>query len=426
MFNILFIVLGIAVLIIPFIDSVLLRDVHKKMLQQKFEAWWKAVEHYDKLRLALVCASKANECLDFTFGHKLLSKKIFVRCSIISTCILIITLSWVGLINKEPFGVTPWKNYTESIKVTVKTIDDLFSMSNLAVFRQLNMTNAPSFHNDRKLETNEMLLHINSNYFIATLTTNAIQSIIQISPLGHGHLTVSYSRYCEINDQTNLSTNMLGKVIKSTNPIDDLSKDAETFKQIIVHYDRPLYIITYSVLYFLILFSANAFLFIVSLAFCRVMLREIVLSGRLVSTASLVIINLIAVFSVCCLVLLFFTILAVPIFWLCIPTIFEITGDSLATLIAYLLSTSFTVWMLSGMSAKLVVLIALLPSIFAGIVGLFSMLAMKWKSAFHFILKSILIRCAEKSPVVVILSTITFISGMLVVLAKHLHILGFL
>jgi hypothetical protein len=168
MLNILFIALGIAMLLIPFIDSVLLRAVHKEMLQKKFEAWWKTVEHYDKLQLALVCADKVNNVLDHAFGKKLFSKKVLLRCSIISSSILIITLSVVGLINKESFGVTPWNSYKESTKFTVSTIDGLFSTNNVDYFRQVNMTSVTPFYKS----TNAVVFNINSNYYVFEVIVN--------------------------------------------------------------------------------------------------------------------------------------------------------------------------------------------------------------------------------------------------------------
>jgi hypothetical protein len=162
MFNFVLIILTVAGLTIPFLDSVLLRDVHKKILQKKFETWWKSVEHYDKLKLALICAGNVNKFLDYIFGQDLFSKKVLLRCSIISSSILVITLSAIGLINREPFGVTPWKNYKKSINVTVSTINDLFSESNVNYFRQVNLTSVTPFYKN----TNAVVVNINSNYYI--------------------------------------------------------------------------------------------------------------------------------------------------------------------------------------------------------------------------------------------------------------------
>ena len=81
---------------------------------------------------------------------------------------------------------------------------------------------------------------------------------------------------------------------------------------------------------------------------------------------------------------------------------------------------------MAGGSAKLVVLIAFLPSAFAGIVGLFTLLAIKWRNAFHFIVSFILIRCVEKSPILFLVAMVTFISGVLVELAHLFKLTAFL
>lgn len=422
MFNFILIILAIAGLTIPFLDSVLLREAHKKMLQKKFDAWWRTVEYYDKLQLALACATNVNKYLDYAFGHRLFSKKVLLQCSIISSSILIITMSWIGLINRESFGVTPWNSYRESINITVSNIDDLFSESNIDYFRQINLTSLTPFYKN----TNAVIVNINSNYFVFEITTNVTRNITRINPIGHGYVTIDYHRFSRIDDYANSLTNSIGHVTDSTNPIVELANEAKQFRQDVIKHDTTGDIVTYSIVYFLTLFIVNDLLFILSLAFCRMMLREIALSGRLLSTGSLVFTNAIIIFGLCSLVLFVFTIFAIPLFWFVIPFVYQASGESLYTIVVFCLSAAVTLWFLSGISVKLVALIAFLPSLFAGIVGLFSLLAIKWKGAFHFILKSILIRCAEKSPIAVLLGIITFISGVLVILAKYLHIMSFL
>jgi len=421
LFNLVCIILALSLVIIPFIDTVLLREVHKKHLKERFELWWKKVERYSKIKLAVLCAEKANDFLDFIFGKPLVSKRMLLRCSTLSTCLLLITLSYFGLINKEHFGVTPWKSYRESVDVAVHLIDSLFTESNLVVFRQVNLTNAPP-KIDRGINTNFYIININSNFFVADLTTNGIQSMVHVAPIGNGQVTFSYMRHSEMYGPTNNSTNIFGNVIPSTNPIDDLWNDATAIRKRIMNADKTRYIATYSVVYFVVLFSANAFLFILSLGFCRVMLREIVAARRLVSTAALVAVNLVAVFATSCLVLLCFTFLAIPLFWVFLPFLLHMTNDSIPVFIVDIFASSVVLWWASATSAKLVVLIALLPSVFAFFVGLFSLLAIKWKKAFHFLVASILIRCAETSPITLLLTTIVSISGILVFVCKCLHI----
>jgi hypothetical protein len=152
------------------------------------------------------------------------------------------------------------------------------------------------------------------------------------------------------------------------------------------------------------------------------MLREIESAKRIISTAALLLVNIITVFSLSCLFLFILTVLAVPIFWFIVPVMSVVSDESLATAIAYLIFGIFFIWIKIGTSAKMIVFIAFLPSVIAAIVGAFTLLAMKWRNAFHFILSFILIRCAEKSPITFLVAIIAFASGILVELA---HLLGY-
>ena len=380
------------------------------------------MEKYDKLQLALVCAAKTNEFLDLTFGKRLISKKVLFRCSIISASILLITLSWLGFISSQPFGVAPWKSLRESIRYIQTTVDDLTSTNNMATFKQLNFDT----FNSQLASSNSYVLNVNSNLFIVTVTTNSVVNISRFYQLGNGGLNVNYNRYFRTGAETNYVTNSFGYVTISTNPFDALCNDMKTFSRKAAKYDTLSYMLAYSTIFFLLLFTINAFLFVVSLVFCRVMLREIAATRRILSTASLIFTNVITVFSLCCFLLFFLTFLAIPLFWVLIPAMKVVADESLATIVVFLLSASITLWIMAGGSAKLVVLIAFLPSAFAGIVGLFTLLAIKWRNAFHFIVSFILIRCVEKSPILFLVAMVTFISGVLVELAHLFKLTAFL
>jgi hypothetical protein len=373
MIGIILTLLAFAVLVTNFLDNALLRDAHKKLLQQRFEAWWKIVEHYDKLQLALMCAAKTNECLDFTFGKSLFSKKVFFRSSIISTSILIITLSIIGIENHRSFGVTPWTSYNESMNSTLKIAGELSASNTIATIRQYNLT---AFTPGLNPSTNTTIVNVNSNLFLFTITTNGVHAITHIFPLGHGGFTVTYQRYFEVG-QTNTSTNDFGNVTSYANPLDEMSKEISAFRLEVSKYDTTFYVTAYSVIYFMALFVANNLLFILSLVICRTMLREVAITGRLISTFSMFFTNIVIVFVLCCFLLLCFTFIAVPILWLFIPTLYLWSEESLSAVVPLLSTAALTTWILSSGYAKLVVLIAFLPNLFAGIVGLFTLLALK-------------------------------------------------
>lgn len=408
--------LAFAALVANFVDNALLREAHKKQLKEKFETWWKNVEHYDKLKLALVCASKANDLLDFTFGKNLISKRGFFRSSVTAACLLLITLAWLGYINSQPFGVTPWKNFRESIDFTLTTASDISSSNNVSTFKVLDVEKiAPELNTS----TNKMLVNANSNLFLFTLTTNGIMEINRVYPVGNGKITVLYDREFRADHWTNFLSN-------STNPYVMLHDDMDRLSGLVSKFEKPSYFVLYSIFYFVALFAVNAFLFTVSLATCRVMLREIAASGRILSTIALVFTNVVTVLCLCLVLLLIFTVLAVPVFWLLIPVTFVVSSQSLSTLVAYLLAACIGLWIIAGGPAKIVVFIAFLPSFFAALVGAFTLLAVTGRKWFHFLVKEILIRCAEGSPIGFLIATITFISGILVELSHHLHFTAFL
>lgn len=79
-----------------------------------------------------------------------------------------------------------------------------------------------------------------------------------------------------------------------------------------------------------------------------------------------------------------------------------------------------------GSSTKVIAFIALLPSVFALLIGLITLIAVKWRNSFHIIIKSICIRLIEKNPFMVVMAIIAFITGLIQIAAKCIHFLGFL
>jgi hypothetical protein len=68
----------------------------------------------------------------------------------------------------------------------------------------------------------------------------------------------------------------------------------------------------------------------------------------------------------------------------------------------------------------------LLPSLFALFVGAFSLAAIKWRNAFHYVVKNLLIRCIEKNPITVLAGTIAFVVASVGAATTFIHFLGFL
>src|ERR1039457_1221528 len=248
--NLFLLLLGLIGLIAVFFDNVVFLDARKKVLNQKFVAWWKTLEHFDKLQLALVCAKKVNEILDLTFGKSHFSKKVFFRCSVISTGILLITLAVLGMINRQPFGVAPWKAYSGSISSILTTTHDLIDPSNYATFNQVNIIPiAPQIN----VTTNLMLINVNSNLVLMTMTTNGIYNITRFDQLGNGGLNIGYNRFFQIGSNTNHATNSFGRVTSFTNPHEELVKDINELNHIVAGYNTTSCIVAYSIGFYLVL-----------------------------------------------------------------------------------------------------------------------------------------------------------------------------
>jgi len=425
MVNLFLLLLGLLALIGVFCDNVIFLNAQKKLLNQKFEKWWNIVKNYSKVKLALVLATKTNEILDSTFGSRHLSKKLIVKCSIISTGLLLITISVLGLTNHQAIGTAPWKSYSESINDILNITDELSSQSNYTHFTVVNLT---QIANQVNTSSNMAFVDIRGNTVLVTFHTNKTYNIEKVDLLGHGNLFIDYNRLWHLPDDntTTQTTNSSGKIIESTNSLESLVNGIKTLHNSIKKYNNKSCLITYSIGFYVTLFAINIFLFIVSLAFCRTILREVAKSGRVITTFSLVFTNFVFVFGGSAVLLLFLTFLAIPLFWILIPYLYHIAEDSFFTVILFLISSAFALLVTIGGSTKLVIFIALLPSLFAFAVGLFSLLAIKWRNGFHFIVKHLFIRLIEKSPFAVLTGIIIFVTGLIQCAAKFIHFLGFL
>jgi hypothetical protein len=187
--NLLLLFSGFTILILVFCDNVIFLDAQKKVLNQKFDKWWKTVEKYDRIKFTLVFVQKVNGFLDLTFGSSHLSKQLIVRCSVISTGLLLITISLLGLTSRQPLWATPWKSYSDSVNFILNTTDDLASQSNYVSFPVINIVSTAAQINTT---TNFMLFNVKSNYLFFTLTTNGIYHIERFEHIGNGNLSINY------------------------------------------------------------------------------------------------------------------------------------------------------------------------------------------------------------------------------------------
>jgi hypothetical protein len=414
---------SVAIMSLTFVEKVVIRDHQKEKLRKQFETWWTVVEHKNKTEVALAVASFADSTLTSLFGKKLFfSRKLWLRGFIVSTCLLTVTLSMIGLFSKDPFWVTPWKNYQQSINIITANIDALFSDQSLDHVRQIDLTPTVPFYKS----PNAVIIQIETNLFAGVMVTNVVKVESKIEPLGHGHFEIGYYRISgsgtNLNNQTNV-TDLKGEVEKGWHQLASGANDIKHFAQ---RHSSNTDTAIYTLIYFAVLFSINGFLFVISLWASRLILKEIIGAHRLLATASLILTNLTGMFLLSSVILFLFTVFALPILWLFIPFIYHWSDESVYTSLAFCAVSTMGMWLASGLWGKLIALIAFVPSIFTVIVSLFSWLAIKWKKAFHLIVTGILIRCAEKGPFVVIGGSLILVSGLLTLIAHWLHVTAFL
>lgn len=398
------------------------------------------VKKYNKLSFALACATKANELLDHLFGSPLMSKRVIFRCFFFSNGLLIMALSWVGLVEKEPFGVTPWKNYTESAAAIQSIMDSFINKADVTMFIVANFTNAPSFsaitnslltspveQNPKPIlfVTNTFLVQVGTNTCIVTFNGTAHVSLQEIQSIGRGEIYIGYNRFFE-SSKTNGYTNINQTMASALNPYMELKSNALSVKEYVTEHGSQKDIITYSVFYFAFMFLTNAAIFIMSLIGCRVMLREIVLAARTLSTVGLVFTNLVLSLFVSVALLLIFTVLALPLLWMLAPALYYVANESIYTFCTFLVGGAITLWIMSGTAAKIIALLGLIPSLFAVAIGIFSSLAIKWNKTFHWMFSAALNRFVKNGPIPVALIIITLITTVVALVAKWLHLTAFL
>jgi hypothetical protein len=302
---------GFIGVVATFCNNVIVLDAQKKLLSKEFEDWWNIVKYYSRVKLALALAKKINTVLDSTFGASNWSKKLVFKCFIISSGFLLTTLTLFGIRHNPPFGETPWNAYKDSVNFVLAVSDDLTSPTNYATFTTINITQiAPQIN----ATTNLMLFYVNSNYFLYSLNTNGAYEVTRVYPLGNGHLMVKYDRYFALTNNAHESTNFFGQVTKANNPMEELLNDVKMLRTSVAKYNTSKVIVIYSIVFYVTLFVVNAFMFVVSLAFCRTMLREIANSGRVITTISLVFTNIAFIFGCSCILVLVLAVLGVPLF----------------------------------------------------------------------------------------------------------------
>lgn len=176
----------------------------------------------------------------------------------------------------------------------------------------------------------------------------------------------------------------------------------------------------YSVGLFIFLLGLNAGLCFCSFVFSRLMLREIILSGRFFTTVVLLVVNGFLVAIVSSFVLLVLIILSNPKLWVFLPAAYELSSDSIYWPLSMLLGGGVASWIWGEATLKIVVLIALLPCFLAFFITAFTAVAIVWRDRFKKLLSAFLLRCAEKEPLPVIMGSLALIASLLAIVSRLL------
>jgi hypothetical protein len=170
----------------------------------------------------------------------------------------------------------------------------------------------------------------------------------------------------------------------------------------------------YCAVFIAALLASNAMAFSLSVAFSRLVLHEIVASGRVFAACSLLALNLFIVTSIATLFLLFLTLIAYPVFWVLLPLAYILSKTSIYWLLAMLFGSGIAVWAFGNPFLQMVSLIAFLPCITAVAVCAFSVIAQTNRKRFHAICCALLLRCTGKKPLSFIIG---FLGGIGVAIA---------
>ena len=186
--------------------------------------------------------------------------------------------------------------------------------------------------------------------------------------------------------------------------------------------DRPQWKIVYCTGFYIILIAANAMSFFLSVAYSRLVLQEIVASGRVFAACALIALNLFLVISTASLFLLFATILAYPGLWVFVLLAFLLSTESFYWLLAMLFGGGIAVWAFGNTSLQIVSMLSILPCLGTVLICVVSLCAMLDRKRFHMIVCSVLLRCTDKKPLSFIVG---FLCGGAVLIAVFCKTLRF-
>jgi hypothetical protein len=184
-------------------------------------------------------------------------------------------------------------------------------------------------------------------------------------------------------------------------------------QQTILKYNTTTWTIAYSVISLLALALLNTTLFFLSLIYSRMILREIIVAGRVFSMTVLLIANFALLVPAWLITFLLDTALLQPLLWTFIPITYFFTEVSIFWLLGIITGGSIVNLAIGNRSLEAITLIGFAPCIFIVCVTVFSALTLLNREKFHSFLCWFLKVCVEKGPAKVTGATLALVASVL-------------
>ncbi len=238
---------------------------------------------------------------------------------------------------------------------------------------------------------------IGTGLLMASLAFSSVLEI-GVNPWKQFQQTIdTIKKVSDRNDTKRVATDLKAK---------EEAEAAQYLKAIAEQYGGIHWKIIYCVAFFAALLVSNAISFFLSIGFSRLVLQEIVASGRIFAACSLLALNGFLVTSTATFFLLLLTVLAYPWLWFLVPLAYLLSTASIYWLLVVLFGGGIAVWAFGNPFLQMVSLIAFLPCFGAMLLCAISVVAQWNRNRFHTLCCSLLLRCTGKKP-------LSFIIGLL-------------
>lgn len=187
-------------------------------------------------------------------------------------------------------------------------------------------------------------------------------------------------------------------------------------------FDTMPWKVIYSVTSLVLLALLNSALCFSSLAFSRMILREIIAASSVFATISLLITNFALVVPLWTLVFMSVIVLFQPLFWILIPLLYLAAQSSVYWVFAIFGAGGLLAWKFGSVPLKVITMVGFLPCILAVIITVFSALVLYQRERFHRIVSALFLRCVERGPLKVAVAVLLVLAAIIASLIPILRL----